>query len=71
MALPTFVTVAEISESARCTAETVWKAIRSGALKARRPAGTYLITEEDALAWIEGRAHAPAEAPDEPATVAS
>jgi excisionase family DNA binding protein len=54
MALPTYVTVAEIAESARCTVAAVREAIKRGDLEATAPIGTrLLIREENALAWLE------------------
>jgi hypothetical protein len=55
MALPTFVTVAEIAEAAHCTDQPVLRAIHKKDLDATYVAGKWLVTEEAALAWIGRR----------------
>jgi len=49
-----YMTVQEVAEVARCEHKAVRAAIRSGLLRAFRPAGRLLIRPDDARAWIEG-----------------
>jgi excisionase family DNA binding protein len=49
-----YMTVQEVAEVARCEHKAVRGAIRSGLLRAFRPAGRLLIRPDDARAWIEG-----------------
>jgi hypothetical protein len=53
---PTFLTVPEVAELARCRDhKTVRKAIHDGLLPAFAPNRTLLIQESDAIAWIKSR----------------
>lgn len=54
MALPTYVTVAELAKSARCTVDTIRTAIKRGDIVASSPGGNRLLIREDiALEWLE------------------